>query len=54
MEDGAGLFVDVFMENLVINGPGAQNDESQMEDVMFENELIAESDEDDEDLFDLF
>lgn len=54
MEDGAGLLADVFMTNLVLQGPGVQNEDPQMQDVMFENELLPESDEDDENLFDLF
>lgn len=55
MEDGVGLLANVFMNNLVLQGPAAQNDEPQMQDVMFENELLPDTDEeDDDDLFDLF
>lgn len=52
MDDGAGILADAFMANLVLHVPVAQNDEIQMQDVVFEEELLDESDEDD--LFDLF
>lgn len=54
MEDGAGVLADAFMENLVLQPLGAQNDEPQMQDVMFENVNLYDSEDDEDDLFDLF
>lgn len=55
MEDGAGALADAFMENLVLHIQGPPNDPPQMHDVVFEDELLVDTDEDDEDdLFDLF
>lgn len=55
MEDGAGILANAFMANLVLVISGVPNDPPQMHDVVFEEELLADSDEEDEDdLFDLF
>lgn len=54
MEDGAGILAQAFMENLVLQGPGVQHEEIQVQDVVFEDEILIDSDEDDDDLFDLF
>lgn len=52
MEDGGGALAEAFMANLVIQAPGG-NEEPKMYDVVFEEELMAHSDEEN-DLFDLF
>lgn len=54
MDDGAGILADAFMANLVLQGPGVQNEGPQMQDVVFEEEIVADSDEDEDDLFDFF
>lgn len=55
MDDGAGALADAFMANLVLHIEGAPNDPHQMHDMVFEDELLGDSDEDDkDDLFYLF
>lgn len=54
MADGAGILAQAFMNNLVLQAPGVQNPEPQLHDVVFEDELLGESDEEDDELFDLF
>lgn len=52
LDDGAAELADPFMENLVLQVPGAPNAELKMHDVVFEDMLLEDTDE--EDLFDLF
>lgn len=40
VEDGAGVLAEAFMENLVIQAPGANNEEPQMHDLVFEYDLL--------------
>lgn len=54
MEDGVGVLAEPFMANLVLQAPGVQNAEPQVHDVVFEDELLGDSEEEDDDLFDLF
>lgn len=54
MDDGAGILAQAFMDNLVLQGPGVQNEEPKIQDVVFEDEILLDSEEEDEDLFDLF
>lgn len=54
LEDGAGVLADDLMKNLVLQPLGAQHEEPQMQDVVFEEEILACSKEDEDDLFDLF
>lgn len=54
MDDGAGVLADAFMQNLVLQPLGAHHEEPQMEDVLFQEEILFDSDEDEDDLFDLF
>lgn len=57
MEDGAGILTQVFTGNHlaeVLQGPGVQNEEPQIQDVVFEDEILLGSEEEDENLFDLF
>lgn len=51
-EDGSAALAEAFMANLVIQSPGA-NVKPQMHDVVFEEEFVSDSDEEDN-LFDLF
>lgn len=53
IEDGGGILAQVFMKNLVLQALGVQHEEPQVQDVVFEDEMLLNSDEDDEDLFDL-
>lgn len=53
MADVASVLSNAFMENLVLHVPGAQNQEPQVQEV-FEDELLEDSDDDEDDLFDLF
>ncbi|KAL8108984.1 hypothetical protein AgCh_025178 [Apium graveolens] len=50
LEDGGEMLV----VNLVLKALGAQNEEPQIQEVVFEDELFADSEEDEDDLFDLF
>lgn len=52
LEDGGGALAEASMANMVIQAPGG-NAAPQMHDVVYEEELVAESDEED-DLFHLF
>lgn len=52
LDDGADALAEAFMENLVLQVPGAPNAEPQMHNVMFEDVLLEDTD--DEDLFYLF
>lgn len=52
LDDGADALEETFMENLVLQVPGAPNAEPQMHNVMFEDVLLEDTD--DEDLFYLF
>lgn len=52
LEDGGGALAEAFMDNIAIQAPGGNN-VPQQHDVVFEEELLANSDEED-DLFDLF
>lgn len=52
LDDGAGELAEAFMENLVLQVPGAPNAEPQMYDVVFKDVLIEDTDE--EDLFEIF
>lgn len=52
IDDGAGALVEPFMENLVLQVPGAPNAGLQMHDVVYKD--VLEEDTDEEDLFDLF
>lgn len=54
MEDGAVVLADAFMENLVLQPLSAQQDESQMQDVVFEEKILGTQKENEDDLFDLF
>lgn len=54
MADGAGILTQVFTGNLVLQGPGVQNEQPQIQDVVFEDEILLGSEEEDENLFDLF
>lgn len=52
MDDGAGALAEAFMENLVLQVPGAVDAKPQMHDVVYEDALLENTD--DEDHFDLF
>lgn len=54
LEDGGGVLAAAFMNVLVLQAPGAHHAEPQMQDVVFEDELLADSEDDEDDLFDLF
>lgn len=54
MEDGAGMLAEAFMENLVWQAPGVQSVKPQVQDVVFEDELLGDSEDEEEDMFDLF
>lgn len=54
MEDGGGILAENFMANLVLHAPGAHNEEPQIQDVVYKDELQNDSNDDEEDLFDLF
>lgn len=47
MEDGGGALAEAFMANVLIQVPGLANEDLQLHEVVFEEEL-------EEDLFDLF
>lgn len=54
LENGGRVLAEPFMANLVLQAPGAHHAEPQMQDVVFEEELLADSEDDEDDLFDLF
>lgn len=54
MADGAWVLVNAFMNNLVLQAPGVQHVEPQVQDVVFEDEILIDSEDDEDDLFDLF
>lgn len=54
MVDGSGVLAQAFMANLVLQDPGVQNEEPQIQDVVCEVVFLMDFDEDDDDLFDLF
>lgn len=51
LDDGVGELAESFMENPVLQVPGAPNAEPQMHDVVYEDALIEDTDE--EDLFEI-
>lgn len=50
----AGVLAEAFMAKLVLQAPGVQNVEPQVLDVVFEDELLGDSEDEEDDLFDLF
>lgn len=54
MEDGAGVLVEAFMTILVLQALGVQQDEPQINDVIFKEEILADLKDDENDLFELF
>lgn len=45
MADGEGVLAKAFIDNLILQGPGVQNEEPQIQDVVFEDEILLCSDE---------
>lgn len=56
MEDGAEILAQEFMANLVLKAPGVHHAEPQMHNVVFEDDILQDSDDEEveDDLFDLF